>query len=72
MKLQALAATVIAATALIGGSAVAQATMQPVPNPPEKAKMSHKMMKHHAMKKHHMAMSKDSAAMAPAPAAAPQ
>ena len=80
MKLQALAATLLAATALAGGSAVAQATMQPVPNPPEKAmSMGHgHMMKHHMMK-HHMkssmmkdGMSKDSTDKMSAPPATPQ
>ncbi len=65
MKLKALAATVIAATALVGGSAVAQVTMEPIPNPPEKAKP---MKKHHMMKKHHAAKTTTDT---PAAAAAP-
>ncbi len=85
MKLQAMAATLIAATALVGGNAIAQVTMEPIPNPPENAMSSHSMhhhmmkkhhmmRKHHMMKKHHM-MNKDkmpdtSADMSP-PAAAP-
>ena len=75
MKLQTLAATLLAATALAGGSAVAQATMQPIPNPPEKAmSMGHKhMMKHHMAKKSmKSSMSKSSMDTAPAPAPAPQ
>jgi hypothetical protein len=79
MKLQAMAATLFAATALVGGTAVAQATMEPIPNPPENGMSSHSMhhhmmKKHHMMKRHHM-MKKDkmpdtSEDMSP-PAAAP-
>ncbi len=78
MKLQVMTAALLAATALAGGSAVAQATMQPIPNPPEKAMgMGHKhMMKHHSMKKHMKSgMSKDSMAKPSTdttPAPAPQ
>ncbi|MBV8594380.1 MAG: hypothetical protein JOZ27_08785 [Caulobacteraceae bacterium] len=69
MKLTALA---VAALALTAGSAFAQATMQPIPNPPDKPAMGHMgnhHMRMHHMKKHHMHhhMAKDAAA---APAAA--
>ena len=55
MKIIAFTATAFAAITLVGGSALAQVTMQPVPNPPEKTmSMSHmgKMKHHHKM--HHM------------------
>lgn len=73
MKLQALAAILLAATAF-GGSAVAQATMQPIPNPPEKAMAAgHKhMMKHHMMKHHMKAKAKAAADTTATPAPAPQ
>jgi len=50
----------LVATAFMAGQALAQAgTMQPIPNPPEKAKpMKHKM-------KHHKAMAKADADKAP-------
>ncbi|HEX4178115.1 MAG TPA: hypothetical protein VHY57_06735, partial [Rhizomicrobium sp.] len=56
MKFSAIAA--IMAAAAFAGAAVAQdtapqATMQPVPNPPESAGSSHHGM-HHKMSKHHM------------------
>ena len=71
MKLQAFAATMLAAGALAGGAAVAQVTMQPIPNPPEKAmthKMSHKAMHKKSMKSD-MAKPADTT-MTPAPGAA--
>ncbi len=69
MKLQALAAILLAATAF-GGSAVAQATMQPIPNPPEKSMAAgHKhMMKHHTMKHHMKAKAAADTTATPAPA----
>jgi Spy/CpxP family protein refolding chaperone len=65
MKLMTLA-TVLVVSAAVAGSAAAQVTMQPVPNPPEK--MSG--MGHHKMGKHHHKMEKtekktDMAPMAP-------
>jgi hypothetical protein len=56
MRLSALAVTVFAATALVGGTAAAQATMQPIPNPPETHMMAHHMSHHMMMKHHHMMM----------------
>ena len=65
MKLTTFAA-IIAATTAISGAAAAQmapeATMQPIPNPPEMGSMSHEHMggrhmmsrHHHMMSKHHM------------------
>ncbi len=53
MKLPAIAVATFAVTALVGGTAAAQVTMQPIPNPPETAKMAHKGGKHHHGK-HHM------------------
>ena len=54
MKLRTIGLAFVA-TAFMAGSALAQAgTMQPIPNPPEKAKPMKHMMKHHkAMAKHH-------------------
>lgn len=50
MKLKTLGLTLVA-TAFMASAALAQSgTMQPIPNPPEKAKMKHKKM-HHAVKK---------------------
>lgn len=61
MKLKTFGLTLVAA-AFVASAALAQAgTMQPIPNPPEKAKMKHK-------KAHHMAKKADDAAAA-APAA---
>jgi len=68
MRLSALAVTVFAATALVGGTAAAQATMQPVPNPPEAPKVMHHHGWHHHMMRHHKmhhAMKHDAAAAAP-------
>jgi 3-hydroxyisobutyrate dehydrogenase-like beta-hydroxyacid dehydrogenase len=63
MKLTAVAAMIMAGA--FAGSALAQATMQPIPNPPEKPKA---MAKHHGKAKHH-AKAKAEKAAAPAPAA---
>jgi hypothetical protein len=53
MKLPAIAVTALAISALVGGTALAQVTMQPIPNPPEKS-MGHAMGKHHHWHgKHH-------------------
>lgn len=50
MKLKTFGLTLVAA-AFMASAALAQAgTMQPIPNPPEKAKMKHKKA-HHAAKK---------------------
>jgi Spy/CpxP family protein refolding chaperone len=57
MKLPAIAVATLAVAALVGGTAAAQATMQPIPNPPEKAKM-HMGGKHHGKGKHHHHMKK--------------
>jgi hypothetical protein len=71
MKLSALTISAAALAMVYGGSAIAQAsapvTMQPVPNPPEKA--SAHASKHHA--KHHAKADKtaDSKTDAPAPEA---
>jgi len=65
MKFSALAIAAVAAASLCGGSVLAQtapATMQPVPNPPEKA------MKHHAHKAMHHKKA-DAPDATPAPAA---
>lgn len=83
MKLPGIALATLAIAALVGGTAAAQVTMQPVPNPPEKArpmghhhwrhhhgmKHHHGMRHHHGMGHHHMA--KEAPAEAPAPAPAP-
>lgn len=52
MKLRTIGLAFVA-TAFMAGQALAQAgTMQPIPNPPEKAKpMKHKMKHHKAMAK---------------------
>ena len=72
MKLPAIAVATLAVTAFVGGTAAAQVTMQPVPNPPGK-EASHKTTKHH--KKHHAKKHHKTTAAAPmtgaAPAAAP-
>ena len=79
MKIQALAATLLATTLLAGGSVSAQdapqATMQPIPNPPAKPMMAKK----HMMKKHMKApmaatdsMSKGSTDTMSTPAPAPK
>jgi hypothetical protein len=62
MKLTAVAAMIMAGA--LAGSAVAQATMQPIPNPPEKPMaMKHHMKGKHPVKaKHHMMAKTDSAA----------
>jgi hypothetical protein len=50
MKLKTLGLTLLA-TAFMASAALAQSgTMQPIPNPPEKAKMKHKKMHHMAKK----------------------
>jgi hypothetical protein len=50
MKFPALVVATLAVTALVGGTAAAQVTMQPIPNPPEKATKSAKHKKSHAKK----------------------
>jgi hypothetical protein len=75
MKLPGIALATLAITALVGGTAAAQVTMQPVPNPPEKAKpMGHHHWRHHhghhGMRHHHHHM-KAAPAEAAAPAPAP-
>jgi hypothetical protein len=50
MKLPGIAVTALAISALVGGTAVAQVTMQPIPNPPGKEKP---MGGHHWRKGHH-------------------
>ena len=63
MKLKTLSLTLVA-TAFMASAALAQSgTMQPIPNPPEKAKAKHKST-------HHMAK-KDAEAAAPAAEAKP-
>ncbi|HEY2177997.1 MAG TPA: hypothetical protein VGH15_05395 [Caulobacteraceae bacterium] len=67
MKLPAIAVTAIAIAALVGGTAAAQVTMQPVPNPPGPAttpmghhhhgrhwRHHHHHMRHHRHMHHHM------------------
>ncbi|HEY1878974.1 MAG TPA: hypothetical protein VGG68_03495 [Caulobacteraceae bacterium] len=54
MKLPGIAVATLAITALVGGTAVAQVTMQPIPNPPEKARAMKGGKRHH----HHMHMHK--------------
>ena len=50
MKLKTLSLTLVA-TAFMASAALAQSgTMQPIPNPPEKAKMKHKTTHHMAKK----------------------
>ncbi|MBA3812448.1 MAG: hypothetical protein H0X27_12545 [Caulobacteraceae bacterium] len=87
MKLSTLAVTTLAVTALVGGTAVAQATMQPIPNPGggSSTMMHHHMhhhMRHHMKKKmrRHAAKQEmksdtmaapDNGAMAPAPSDTP-
>lgn len=46
MKLPALAVATLAIAALAGGTAIAQVTMQPIPNPPEKAAPHHHWHSH--------------------------
>lgn len=53
MKLPGIAVATLAITALAGGTALAQATMQPIPNPPEKAPAMGHHGHHHHMKGHH-------------------
>ncbi|HEY1561755.1 MAG TPA: hypothetical protein VGF71_12840 [Caulobacteraceae bacterium] len=76
MKLPGIAVATLAITALVGGTAVAQVTMQPVPNPPEKPMaMGHHHGHHHHMPAHHHHMRhhhhhhmmKNNSAPAPAP-----
>jgi hypothetical protein len=55
MKLPGIALVTLAITALVGGTAAAQVTMQPVPNPPEKAKAMGHHGRHHG-RHHHMHM----------------
>src|SRR5258706_12305125 len=57
MKLPALAVATLAVTALVGGTAAAQATMQPIPNPPGSSATSgvrhyHVHHHHHHWRKH--------------------
>lgn len=47
MKLSALAISTAALAMALGGPVLAQVTMQPVPNPPEKAKAAVHKAKHH-------------------------
>jgi len=57
MKLPGIAVAALAITALVGGAATAQVTMQPVPNPPETAKPMRMGHHHHHMHMHmHMHM----------------
>ena len=67
MKLKTIGLALVA-TAFMAGQALAQAgTMQPIPNPPEKAKtMKHHMKKHHA--KHMAKAEADKSADAAKPA----
>ncbi|MGA2954006.1 MAG: hypothetical protein ABSD80_17410 [Caulobacteraceae bacterium] len=57
MKLPGIAVTALAISALVGGTAVAQVTMQPVPNPPGKEKPMmgghHGHWRHHKGRHHH-------------------
>ena len=50
MKLKTIGLALVA-TAFMASSALAAGMMAPIPNPPEKAKMKHHMMKHKAMAK---------------------
>ena len=74
MKLPGIAVATLAIAALVGGTAVAQVTMQPVPNPPEKpmATMHHHhhvhVHHHHHVRHHHHHTMKKEAAPAAAPA----
>ena len=67
MKFPALAVAALAVTALVGGTAVAQVTMQPIPNPPEKAAKPMKHKKAHAKKAEKEAPKTDDAAPPAAP-----
>jgi hypothetical protein len=50
MKFSTLAVTALVVASVAGGSALAQVTMQPIPNPPEKMKAEgHKAKHHHKM-----------------------
>ncbi|HEY1448566.1 MAG TPA: hypothetical protein VGF33_08510 [Caulobacteraceae bacterium] len=51
MKLPGIALATLAITALVGGTAAAQVTMQPIPNPPEKARPMAKG-RHHGRRHH--------------------
>jgi hypothetical protein len=66
MKLPALAVATLAVTAFVGGPALAQVTMQPIPNPPEKA-----MPMKHSKKKMHKAKKMEEKPAEAAPAATP-
>jgi hypothetical protein len=88
MKLPGIAVTALAISALVGGTAVAQVTMQPIPNPPGKEKpmgghhhwRHHKGRHHgrhhhhhlHVHHHHHMHMKAAAPAAAPAAPANPQ
>ena len=63
MKLPALAVATLAVAAFVGGPALAQVTMQPIPNPPEKAAPMKAKKKAHKAKK---AEAKPADAAAPA------
>jgi hypothetical protein len=52
MKLPAIAVTAVAIAALVGGTAAAQVTMQPIPNPPGPSTTGHAMGHHHWRGKH--------------------
>lgn len=68
MKLKTIGLALVA-TAFMASAALAQTgTMQPIPNPPEKAKAHHAKKHHHPAKKADAAASAD--AKAPASAAA--
>ena len=80
MKLPGIAVTALAITALVGGTAVAQVTMQPIPNPPEKPMAmghhghhhgKHHGRHHHMRGHHHHKMMKKEAGSEAAPAPAP-
>ncbi|MDB5428797.1 MAG: hypothetical protein JWR47_2654 [Phenylobacterium sp.] len=70
MKLKTIGLALVA-TGFMASTALAQTgTMQPIPNPPEKAKPMHKAKKKHAAKPAAAADAKAPAAEAKAPAAA--
>ena len=76
MKLKTIGLALVA-TAFMASAALAQTgTMQPIPNPPEKAKAAHHAKKKHAVKKAEATSADAKApaadAKAPAPAAAPK
>ena len=65
MKIRTIGLALVASGFMASAALAQTGTMQPIPNPPEKAKA------HHAKKKHHAAK-KTEAAEAKAPAAAPE